>query len=71
MLEGETKPLLPCTVLELSAQEVRMVLHEGRYHQVKRMWEAVGNEVVSLHRSRFGEWTVDDLAPGEYRLFEV
>ncbi|MDF9132567.1 16S rRNA pseudouridine(516) synthase, partial [Escherichia coli] len=41
---------------------------EGRYHQVKRMFAAVGNHVVELHRERIGGITLDaDLAPGEYR----
>jgi 16S rRNA pseudouridine516 synthase len=70
MLEDETKPLLPCEVELVGEHNVIMVLHEGRYHQVKRMWAALGNEVVRLHRSRFGKWRVDDLEPGEYKLLE-
>lgn len=68
MLEDETKPLLACEVEQVGENQVTMVLHEGRYHQVKRMWSALGNEVVKLHRSRFGKWRVDDIEPGQYRV---
>jgi 16S rRNA pseudouridine516 synthase len=47
---------------------VRLTISEGRYHQVKRMFAAVGNHVVGLHRERIGGIRLDDdLAPGEYR----
>ena len=45
-----------------------MTLHEGRYHQVKRMWAALGNPVEKLHRTRFHRFEVEDLAVGAYRL---
>ena len=48
--------------------EVRLTISEGRYHQVKRMFAAVGNHVVGLHRERIGDILLDEsLAPGEYR----
>ena len=47
---------------------VRITIHEGRYHQVKRMFEAVGDPVVSLHRESFGPLTLGDLKPGAWRL---
>lgn len=48
---------------------VFLTLHEGRFHQVKRMFEAVGNEVVFLRRISMGSLELDDdLSPGEYRL---
>lgn len=68
LLEGEDKPLLPCVIESTGPQQVMMTLHEGRYHQVKRMWLAVGNEVEKLHRQRFHRFETGDLAPGEYRL---
>jgi 16S rRNA pseudouridine516 synthase len=56
-------------VLEvLTPTEVRLTISEGRYHQVKRMFAAVGNHVVGLHRERIGDIMLDEsLAPGEYR----
>ena len=67
-LEGEDKPLLPCAVEKTGERQVKMILHEGRYHQVKRMWEALGNPVEKLHRTRFHTFEVGDLEEGAYRL---
>lgn len=47
---------------------LRIVIHEGRKRQVKRMCEAVGHPVVSLHRERFGPLALGDLSQGLYRL---
>ena len=52
----------------ITPTQVRLTISEGRYHQVKRMFAAVGNHVVELHRERIGAIKLDeDLAPGEYR----
>lgn len=69
MLEGETKPLLPAAMETLSPTEVLLTLTEGRYHQVRRMFAAMGNHVNALHRESMGGLTLpDDLPAGEYRL---
>lgn len=47
--------------------EVLLTITEGKYHQVKRMFAAVGNRVVGLHREQIGDITLGDLAPGEWR----
>ncbi|HJA65844.1 MAG TPA: rRNA pseudouridine synthase [Candidatus Mediterraneibacter cottocaccae] len=48
--------------------EIRLTIREGRFHQVKRMFQAVGKEVVYLKRIRMGSLVLDeDLKPGEYR----
>lgn len=47
---------------------IHLILHEGRFHQVKRMLEAVGNEVLFLKRISMGTLILDSmLKPGEYR----
>ena len=46
---------------------VEITIHEGKNHQVKRMFEAVGYHVEKLHRERVGIFTVQDLKSGEYR----
>ncbi len=60
---------LPATLtLTERSDVVRLVLHEGKYHQVKRMMEAVGNKVTHLRRVRMGGIILDPtLAAGECR----
>lgn len=50
---------------------VSLAIHEGRNHQVKRMFEAVGHEVVALHRTNFGPLELGDLAQGKWRLLRA
>jgi len=69
MLEGEEKPLLPARLDVVDDTTARLTITEGRYHQVRRMFAAVGNHVVTLHRERIGGLTLPaDLAPGQYRI---
>jgi len=66
LLESEQEPLLPVTLEAIDMHHARLVLHEGRYHQVRRMFAAVGNHVQALHRSAIGGLDLGDLAPGEW-----
>ncbi|MEI9804523.1 MAG: pseudouridine synthase [Pseudolabrys sp.] len=69
MLESEDKPLLPVPMEIVSPKRVFVTLVEGRYHQVRRMFAAVGNHVVALHRDRVGGLQLPaDLPAGEYRI---
>ena len=69
MLEGEDKPLSPAVLDVISPVEARLTVTEGRYHQVRRMFAAVGNHVQALHRERLGGLALPgDLAPGQWRL---
>lgn len=69
MLEGEEKPLLPAILEPLGEKQARLIIEEGRYHQVRRMFAAVGNHVNELHRDRIGGLVLpDDLAAGDYRI---
>jgi 16S rRNA pseudouridine516 synthase len=69
MLEGETKPLEPAQLEVASPTRAYVTVTEGRYHMVRRMFAAVGNHVVALHRDRVGALSLpDDLAPGAYRI---
>ncbi|MFT4176973.1 MAG: pseudouridine synthase [Luteolibacter sp.] len=68
MLNSETKPLLPARLEVVGEKEARITLHEGRYHQVRRMFAAVGNHVVALRRISIGGLTLpEDLGEGEWR----
>ncbi len=69
-LRGDDTPLKPATLEVLDARTVRLVLREGRYHQVRRMFAAVGNHVEALHRERIGGLDLGDLAEGEWRLLD-
>jgi len=71
LLESETKPLLPAELTVLDARRVRLVLHEGRYHQVRRMFAAVGNHVEALHRPQVGGLALDGLAEGDWRALDA
>lgn len=69
MLEGEDRPLLPVALEVHDATRAAVTLTEGRYHQVRRMFAAVGNHVTALHRDRIGALDLPgDLAPGAFRL---
>ena len=69
LLESDDKPLLPAVLDVLSPTEALLTITEGRYHQVRRMFAAVGNHVTALHRDRMGGLDLpQDLQAGEYRL---
>ena len=67
LLESETTALLPAELHVLGPRQARLTLHEGRYHQVRRMFAAVGNHVEALHRERIGGLGLDDLPEGQWR----
>jgi 23S rRNA pseudouridine2605 synthase len=61
----------PCTVKKLRLHEknswLEVILHEGRYRQVRRMFEAIGRFVIKLRRVGYGELTLGDLPAGRFR----
>jgi 16S rRNA pseudouridine516 synthase len=72
VLDGEDKPLLPATLEALSPTSAYVTVTEGRYHQVRRMFAAVANRVLALHRDRIGGLALpDDLATGQFVALEV
>lgn len=66
-VELEDGPTAPAEVRRLGERQIEIVLREGRNRQVRRMAEAVGNEVVALRRVRFGPIALGDLAEGAAR----
>jgi 16S rRNA pseudouridine516 synthase len=70
-LNGEDKPCLPAKLEILDDLHARLILSEGRYHQVRRMFASQGWEVLSLHRSHFGEYELGDLEAGKCRMLEL
>ncbi len=68
LLRGEDKPTAPAHCEALPDNHARVTLNEGRYHQVKRMFAACGNHVLSLHREKIGAIVLDEaLTEGQYR----
>jgi len=59
LLQGESKLTLPAKLEILDPYNVFLTLTEGRFHQVKRMFAAVGNRVKSLHRQQIGNLELD------------
>lgn len=65
---GEDAPTLPAKVVKISDKIIELTIHEGKFHQVKRMLNAVNNEVIYLKRLTFGCLHLEDsLKLGEYR----
>jgi 16S rRNA pseudouridine516 synthase len=69
VLNSESKPLLPAQLEVLGEKEALITLHEGRYHQVRRMFAAAGNHVLDLKRISIGGLALpDDLEEGDWRV---
>ena len=69
ILESDTTALAPATLQTLTDTTAYLTVTEGRYHQVRRMFAAVGNHVTALHRDRIGGLALpDDLSAGEWKI---
>ena len=69
LLESETDPLAPAVLEPLGPTSAALTITEGRYHQVRRMFAAVGNHVLGLHRDQIGGLALPaDLEPGAWRI---
>lgn len=69
-LQGESSLTLPAYVTAVSDKEALLTITEGRYHQVKRMFAAVGNRVQALHREKIGTVSLD-VPVGEWRYLTI
>ena len=65
-LQGEKNLTLPASLKVINKKEVLLTITEGKFHQVKRMFAAVGNRVVELHREQIGHVKLD-VAPAQWR----
>lgn len=61
----------PAKVQKIEDKKILLTITEGKYHQVKRMLESVGNKVVYLKRLRIGVWNLDGLKPGEWKIILI
>lgn len=71
MLESEKEPLAPARLEVLEPRRARLVVTEGRYHQVRRMFAAAGNHVETLQRISVGALTLGELPLGEWRALDA
>ena len=71
MLESEKEPLAPASLDVLGPRHARLTVTEGRYHQVRRMFAAVGNHVETLQRISVGGLTLGSLPLGEWRAIDA
>jgi 16S rRNA pseudouridine516 synthase len=71
LLPGEDEPCAAATLRRVGSLVAEIVVTEGRYHQVRRMFATLGCTVVELHRLRFGELDLGNLAPGEWRELPI
>ncbi|MGL6260240.1 16S rRNA pseudouridine(516) synthase RsuA [Vibrio sp. WXL103] len=70
-LRNEKEPTMPAKmeVVNFAENELLLTISEGKYHQVKRMFAALGNKVEHLHREQIGQIVLDEtLEPGDYRF---
>lgn len=73
MLDGETRPLRPARLQVIGPRDALLTIIEGRYHQVRRMFAATGNAVITLERIAIGGLALAalDLPPGRWRLLDA
>lgn len=70
-LESDEEPTRPATLELMDEYHARLTIVEGRYHQVRRMFAAIGNHVVALHRASVGPLALGDLDEGDWRELSV
>ena len=70
-LKSDPEPLAPAVLEALGPRRARITVTEGRYHQIRRMFAAVGNHVEALHRTAIGGLCLGDLPEGEWRLLDA
>ena len=72
LLRGEKTPTKPATMEIIDDYNLNLTISEGRYHQVKRMFAALGNKVIALHRWKIGALKLDEnLQEGEFRPLTI
>ena len=69
-IDLEDGPTAPAKARRLGPRTVELTIHEGRNHQVRRMFAALGHPVTRLHRSAYAGLTLEGLEPGAWRELE-
>ncbi len=68
LLKNDNKPLKPATWIADGPKSGVMILHEGRYHQIRRMFGSLGNHVENLHRYALGGLELGNLKEGDHKV---
>jgi 16S rRNA pseudouridine516 synthase len=71
LLPGDERPCAPATLRRTGPRQAELILSEGRYHQVRRMFASQGCVVEALHRTRIGDLDLGTLAPGQWRELPI
>lgn len=70
--KADEQKSLPAEIEFISDKECFVYVKEGKFHQVRRMFTAVGNKVIALKRLSMGDYSLpDDLFEGQYKLFSI
>lgn len=69
-MTNDTKPLKPATWVPEGERSGVMILQEGRYHQIRRMFSALGNHVETLHRFKIGGLDLSGVEEGQYKILD-
>lgn len=70
-LRNEKGTFTATDIIRLEENRLQMTIHQGVYHQVKRMLAAVGNKVEQLHRAQIGALALNELAIGEWTYLDA
>ncbi|MGH1456558.1 MAG: pseudouridine synthase [Alphaproteobacteria bacterium] len=70
LIVNDDNPIKPADWSASAPREGVMTLHEGRYHQIRRMFETLDNEVITLHRFQTGNLPLGDLEEGRWRALD-
>lgn len=72
ILDGENKEYKtePAIIEKISEKECFISIKEGKFHQVKRMFEYINNKVIYLKRYSIGDYELEDIGIGEYKEIE-
>lgn len=71
LLSGEGRPCAPSRLARVSEREMEVALTEGRYHQVRRMFAALGCQVTALERTAFGPLSIENIPVGRWKDIPV
>jgi len=71
LLDGESKTCRPAALSLISENTAHLSLVEGKFHQVKRMFEHFGLTVTRLHRESFGQYVLHDLDEGKFQIVPI